>query len=405
MISKSALMMGIELEKLREYLSLTGWRQQEFDRRWLVFQGAEEANAQDLEVVLVADRNASDYWNYFGQTVELLSALRNEDIETTLRRVQFVDMDVLNVRNVDTGGYDSISLALADTQVGQLKQLIRYAASSEKEPRPYFNQAFRIGDSMVDHFRFGQTFRGSFGLSIESPLHRQEQHLRSHRYEQQPSLFDDDPDSYEDVVVPPLERRVMERVVRGLGFTRISAAERNPDILVREYGSGLNGNMCRALVRAASDKEYVMEYSVLWSPRLSPTEDVLHQAVVRLNEVSYDILTAALQQLRTIEPEVYRVRGLVTNLGAESDPLSESTASREVAIKWINRPDNARPVKVLVHLNRQEYVLAHQAHLSWSTVEVTGIVEKVGAIWRLIDPRDFTVENLPPSHRSQLSLL
>lgn len=395
MTSKHLQAASIEIDKFKEYLNLTGWRLQVANERWLVFLGTSEAHTQGFEVVLVADPARSDYWNYLQRAVELLSALNNEDSAQTLRRIQFVDTDVLSVRNVETGGYDSISLELADRQVTQLKQLIKFAASSEKEPRPFFNQSLRIGEAMAKHYRFGQTFRGSFGYTIQSPLRHLSQRLMSQQPENQPSLFDEEPESFEDIILPPFERRVMERVVRGLENTRLASSLRSPEILVTEYGSGLNGNMCLTLIRAAHIPDRVMEYSVLWSPRVKPTEGLDEHKATVLNEVSYGILAAAAEELRTIQPEVHRIRGRVTNLGSESDPLSESTATREVAIKWTNRPEHGRPVKVIVRLDREDYVLAHKAHLSWSTVEVTGVVEKVGPTWRLVDPKDFTVENLP----------
>jgi len=389
---------GIGIDKFKEYLNLTGWRLQVANERWLVFfLGTSEVHTEGLEVVLVADPTKSDYWNYLQQAVELLSALNGEDSAQTLRRIQFVDTDVLSIRNVETGGYDSVSLELANRQVTQLKQLIKFAASSEKEPRPFFNQSLRVGEAMAKQYRFGQTFRGSFGYTIQSPLRHQSQHLTSQQPPNQLSLFDEDTESFEEIILPPFERRVMERVVRGLENTRLASSLRSPEILITEYGSGLNGNMCLTLIKAAHTPDRVMEYSVLWSPRVKPTEGLDEHKSTILNEVSYEILAAAAEELRRIQPEVHRIRGRVTNLGAESDPLSEHTSGREVAIKWTNRPEHGRPVKVIVGLSREDYVLAHKAHLSWSTVEVTGAVEKAGQNWRLVDPRDFTIENPPRS--------
>ena len=78
---------------------------------------------------------------------------------------------------------------------------------------------------MVEHYRFGHTFAGSFGYTIESPLIHESDVFRS---EFQDRLFELEAYTDEEVVVTPLERRVMERVgaraaVHGAGGDRNTA--------------------------------------------------------------------------------------------------------------------------------------------------------------------------------------
>jgi hypothetical protein len=173
--------------------------------------------------------------------------------------------------------------------------------------------------------------------------------------------------------------------------TQQATAERDLAKLVRGYENGLNANMCEAIVRMSREKTLPLEYSVLWSPKLEPSDDIDDPGTIRLSEASYQYLEDAARELKELEPEYAVIRGLVTDLSSRGDPHGPSDIPRSVAIMWTNRPERGRPVKVVVSLEREDYLTAIEAHEKWRTVEVTGIIQRVGNLWRLSDPRDFKV--------------
>lgn len=387
----SSLLHNFRYDNLVAYLNLLDrWKLTKTNKRWLIYEGEADLDGSPLEIVLPKSTDVSDLTVYMANAVNLLSSLGEESPETTLRRIKHYDSDVLTMRNVETGEYDSITLKLADRQISKLRQLIAYSACSEREPKPHFNSINGIGQRMVEHFRFGHTFAGSFGYTIESPLIHDSYMFKQ---EYQPRLFEVEPFVNENIIIAPVERRVMERVIRGFQSTKLAVSERNLNILLEEYASGFNANMCTALVEIAQEKASPVEYSVLWSPKLAPSEDIREFITLKLNETSYYFLKEAASTLKTLEPEYVRIRGTVTDLSSAGDPLGDDETSRSIAIRWINRPENARPVKVLTSVNKEDYVQAHKAHLSWSTIEVTGIVQRVGAFWRLLEPSDFEIMN------------
>lgn len=395
----SALLQDLQLPSLQAYVELLGWQRVPSAPKWVVYTGPSDDQGQPLQLVVPARPDAPDLPGYLTNAVNLLSVIQDEDPETTVRRIKNYDSDVLYVHNLETGDFNSLPLSLAATQINRLRSLVSFAASSQHKPRPSFTNSLVIGYRMADQFRFGHTVRGSFGFTIESSLPHAGTTFVSQNYQGQLDIEETKP-----IKVAPFERRIMERIVRGLQHTRQAVSDRDIGILLREYTSGLNANMCHAFIALADHGVLPVEYSIQWSPRFEPEEDVRDFHTQRLNETSYDILKAAAEELRTVSPDFVTIRGLVTHLGSEANPMDDMTTSRSVIIRWQNRPENAKPVKVSVTLDKPAYTKALDAHRTWSTVEVTGVIERAGSLWRLLEPSQFRILNLPPSFE-QSSLL
>lgn len=380
-LPNNILLRDLGAKELIAYLQLIGWGQAEVPGdRWLLFRGTRDASGKPLEIVLPMDLYASDITSYLASAVNLLAALKEESPEIAVKRIKSHDRDVLSIRNVETGEQASITLKLASEQVQQLKRLVAYAASSEQDPRPHFNVALSVANRMVSHYRFGHTFSGSFGFTMESPI------IGSPYVYRQAALL---PDT-EEVVLLPTERRVMERIVRGLESTKRATMERDLSVLVKGYSGGFNANMCEAIVALSQNKTMPIEYSVLWSPKLSPSEDVGEPSPILLREMSYSYLEEAAKELKELEPEQVTIVGPVRGLSSKGDPLGSKNTARSIVVKWTNRPEG-RPVDVIVVLDREDYVTAHDAHLNWTSVQVSGTIERVGNVWRLSQPHDFSV--------------
>jgi hypothetical protein len=370
-------------QQLSAYLELAGWqRRVPPSEKWVVYEAPSTAGEKPFEIVIPTDNSASDLPNYIQVAVNLLSSLANESPDATAKRVRLYDRDVFTVRNLEGDEYNSITLKLAARQVNELKQLVAYSACSERDPRPYFpTHQLAAAKDMVSHYRFGHTFAGSFGFTIEAPI------LHAETAFVQLALLDE---PTEPLALPPIERRVMERIYRGISDAERATKEQDADVLIQGFPSGLNANMCKSLVSMSRDKSIPIEYSVLWSPKLPPPLEPITREPVRLWEPSYTYLDYAAKKLRELKFEPVTIRGLVVALSSKDAPLGIKPTDRSVVVKWTNRPDG-RPVNVIVPLEKEEYVLAHRAHLEWQTVEVTGVVRHIANLWRLSEPRGFRV--------------
>jgi len=381
----------IRPEDFSSYLSLLGWSSEHSsNKRWDVFVGAEDAEGEPLEIVLPsATRTLEDRFHLAG-AVNLLSALTNEEPQTVITRIKFHDFDVLKIRDIETDRFNSIPIQLAADQVQAMKRLVAFSACSEEEARTHFvNYQLKPAKAMLAHYRFGQTFPGSFGFSIESQLIREPSRYIQSSLFGQPTNGQEDEDDIDPVYLP-LERRVMERIVRGLVITQQISETGSIDSLVEQYASGFNANMCEAIVAMSEEKSMPIECNILWSPKIRASRDIADVGPIRLTGRSYYQLERAAKQLKDKEPEVIVIKGRVTDLSASDNPLGDTGARLSVIIKWTYR-QGGRPIKIIVQLDRADYLTALEAHHHWSTVEVTGILQRSGNIWKLAKPHNFTV--------------
>lgn len=97
-----------------------------------------------------------------------------------MRRVTLIDIvtDVLSV------GFDVIMSTIPTEYVVQetvafdrarrlingMRDVLASTATAELEPRPFFSRLKREGAEHADNCRFGHTFKGSFGFTLESPI-------------------------------------------------------------------------------------------------------------------------------------------------------------------------------------------------------------------------------------------
>jgi hypothetical protein len=373
----------IVLDKnLVPYLQLSGWKEDtSANVRWIVFH--RDIETDHLEIVLPRNNQSYDLKIYTRNTVELLSAISSENIEDTVQRIVYFDSDVLHSRDLQTGEYNSITLRMAAQQVTQLKQLVNYSTFSEQQPKPHFLQSeTTLSKQMIEHYRFGHTFEGSFGFKILSPII----HLPSPYI--QPNLFGEAPPD----PMTPIERRVMERIIRGLSITKQAVRSNDPQLLIQEYASGFNGNMCQAIVKMSQDKTMQIEYKVFWSPKIKPAEDMQDEEPLGLSEISYDYLEYAATELKKLKPEYVTVKGRIVGLTSKDNPLGAS-AHRSVVIRGRFNENSTRRVDILVELNKEDYIKASQAHLEWDVIEVNGVLSRSGYGWRLTDATDFKIQS------------
>jgi hypothetical protein len=199
-------------------------------------------------------------------------------------------------------------------------------------------------------------------------------------------------DEQENMLDPlaPIERRIMERVIRGLVATKQAVQRQSVDDLVKSYSIGFNANMAGAIIDIAPTESTTVEYSVIWSPRISPPEDISEVTSIALNLTDYHFLKAAAKEMRQLEvQDTVNVRGRVLGLSTTDDP-HKLDSGQSIIVNW-NRPDTGHTVKLIVELSPKEYILAVDAHREWSPIIVTGEAKLVGNRWRLFNPRDFAI--------------
>lgn len=376
----NASVYNLPLGHITSYLKSEGWELVSDNERWYVFEGCEDIDGEPFEIVLPKNINAPDYRTYVQHTVKILSSLTDKAPQTIADDILLYDRDILMIRILENVDTTSIPIHLAAKQIPALKQLIAYAASLEQDDenakKPYFIQTAPTAGEMVKHYRFGHTFFGSFGYRIESPIKGNVHFQRD--------MFQD-----ESTAILPLERRIMERIIKGLAATEEAVKLRDVKPLINGWDKGFNANMCDAILKMSDEQKEPIEYRIKWSNKIHVSNDLKHVKRVYIQKRHFEYLETASKQLKEQAPESVTIEGRIIDLHSSDDPKSEDAKDRSITVQWYQR--QGRPRNVRITLQKDNYIKAIQAHGDWKIISVNGNLQRKGSKWQLSEPREFKI--------------
>ena len=355
------LVRGVSLYDLKSFLRSKDWQEISHPNRKIsVFRGPMGDSGSPLEVFLPSSDNFEDLTKRIYDVFSLLSDLYEIEPANFSSILKGLNLDKFFVRITPNDNSPfSIPLELAKKEVNGLRNLFVYGACSEKNALPHHEYPSAIGYQMAEKIRFGHTFHGSFGFSVESPVLEE--------FKQQ-TMFS-----------PPIERRIMERVVRGFQKTNEAILKKDPELLVSNYRYGFNSRMCEAIVEMGEVLETPVELSVQWASNLTPTEDVSNFKPQILGDEEISYLKYAAEKLKEVAPERSILIGKVVNLHS-NDPTSED-GKRTIILKHYH--EDYGNIDVRIELGINQYLQAIEAHKSRELLEVQGLLERKGTVWQL----------------------
>jgi hypothetical protein len=360
------------LRDFTHYLLATGWKRIKYQNKRLAVY-AKELQAGDSPAIVALPERAtySDFSARMVEAVQRLAEVEETSLEDIYQKIQSVGQDCIRLRLKLPAGMALPSLEVTSRFLQGARNLVVYAACMEQEARRYFEQPFHIGKEQAQHFQFDHTFHGSFGFSIKSSLPTFQQLLL--------------PGVSNPGINNPLERRVVERITRGLISVKHAEQAHNSEEISEHFTTGLNGNMCKAVLEMLEEiPDTAVEYSVRWSLSLSPSPDITQFTPVVLDkEVSYYLRDAA-QYLEASTTNLERdktIEGVVTSLNFENQ------SDRQVTLMADGYG------KVSFTLEAEDYATACDAHRDNLMVNVTGTLQRnKRGPWTLLSPRAFHIK-------------
>jgi PIN domain nuclease of toxin-antitoxin system len=351
------------------YLKMNNWNQIVSDP-FFVFQGHEDDDGDPIKIVLPKGDDHDDVLRRYADAINLLSVLENRSPYEIIKTINSIDKDIIFIK-FDTS---SISLAQAAGFVEKIRRFWSLAASSEESPQQFLSKSLGIGMLYTDKCCFGHTIKGSFGFTIESPV--------SPRPHPQSTL-----DGGKVEQIPPFERRVVERIIRGIKNTQEAVIEGNVDILVNNYKTGLNANTCDVLSEILENfNEIQSEYFVSWSPIWEIKPDIANIRV-QLDSKAPEYLKSASKTLKQEDTvQIVTINGKIVELNRDLDAHEEESSDESIIIVL---DESGRRVHVL--LSEDEYRDACNAHRDKKTISIVGTLEKIGHFWHLLAPHDFQI--------------
>ncbi|MDY0148940.1 MAG: hypothetical protein RBT03_02495 [Kiritimatiellia bacterium] len=368
-------------QKLRLYLGHQGWVQvQHRNPNILLYKKQDGRVGGKVSIVVPASMTLGDYDRRMIESVRCLASFSGLEPRYLAQQLAYWDRDVLRMRLMTrSGDTSSIPLEMASALIAQLRDFVGFAACAETDPKPFFVKAGGIAKEFAEQCRFGHTFSGSFGLTVESPLpldpNMQLPHVPSER---------------------PFPRAVMERIAIGFVLMEEAVEQDSLDPLIKNYTTGFNANMCEKLtdiIEASSDQR--LRYAVIWSPEIDTKPDLVRKQEFTLHRPAYEALTEAAKALhKEDEFEETTIVGKVTVLRSDQPPLHTDEfefAERAITVQW--EPKKKQYVNLRVALPLDEYRQACDAHKNGKRIRITGKPAKEGKFWVLSNEHDFSVVN------------
>lgn len=357
----------LDLGDLRTYVEKAGWKELSYPSdRLRVFEGPENDDGRPIILSIPTKRGLRDTNERLLDAINLLSAVEETSPSVVVQKIRSQSLDTIRLR-LPIGSNSFPSVETISSIMHGWRDLIAYSACMEEEEKPYFATPRPIGKRQAEQFEFGHTFRGSFGLTIESRV--------SEKTQEGQSL--------------PVERRVIERITRGLLSVRDAEQKRDSKIISNNFRLGLNANMCSALLEVIQGlQETELEYTVNWSPRWKPSSDV-QQLDSFFLEKRY--LLYIQQAERALKKDTAPLAALTTDTLTEGPVViqgpvielnSDNPERRKITVKW------EEGGRVTVPLDLEDYQFACDAHRNGHSISISGKLKKVRKSWTLEDPHD-----------------
>jgi hypothetical protein len=352
---------------LHAYAVAQGWKKAEvFGEHSDVFK------LDQHEMILPGNQQLADYVSVVSNVLELFARVEGRDELKVFFDLSTADHDVVRVSTPHAKDDGSVGMDPGVELFVQARNLLLSAACSASDPRRAY-RAGRIKEaaSYIDRVRLGQTERGSFIVTLLSPV--------------PPSLeSSNQPGFWEPIEEEPYERKVTRRLVEGLKAAK-AAVEGN----IRDGGfqafdeavsRGVSANLCEAAATLIEQGEG-LDVSVTWArTRLAPKK----RDLVSFAPSEAQVLKAAAQVFRDREPRVdEQLHGFIIKL-ARDEGESDGRATLRAFV-------DAQPTAVNIELPQAIYEQAVRAHEGQTAVSIRGDLVREKHRWRLKNPRDLTV--------------
>jgi hypothetical protein len=371
-IQDSSTLRTLKPLELAAYLRANGWRKEAdlFGKGslWL-FQNPHE---QEFDITLPARSEMADYALRMSEVLSTLALVEGRSQLEILCDIQTTTADLVRVRAPNQSAENgTLPFNQAVSFVEYSRDMLLAAACAAIDKRPFF--AKRKAQQAMDylgHVRMGQTERGSFVLTILSPVPPE---LRP----MQETLLPED----------PYERLVMITLMNALDALYRAAQDAAVGGDMASFQSavfkGVSANLCEAVVglSAVSPKDG-LDIQVSWSRTRAVGAETPSRVI--LGNDTIPIIAEAARQFREITPlEDVEIEGFVTRLDRGRE-TTEGDVTIEASIEGKLR-------RVTLRLGQEAYSQAIQAHDGRLPVRCTGELEKEGRSYRLVDPRHFEI--------------
>lgn len=350
------------------YLRAHRWHQAEKLERgafWI-----KEESGTSFEILLPLDATLRDFPN---RIAEVLSTLEQAEKRSQLEIVEDLvttSADVVRPRLPGANHVGEISLEQGRIVYDEARNLMLAAACAAVEKRSLYakrkpEQAMRF----LDHAKFGMPQRGSYILTIISPV--------SPKIAVGKSLFG------EEMADEPFERRTMRTLAEAVHALEVAsrevAATGELEPMKLAVQRGVSANLCEAIIGLHEGSgEKGVEFAFSWAPLRGVPEGVPRFASVTPDFISIIRETARLFR-ETETAGGIEVLGVVNRLEHQGGDHGRVT---------IFGSADGVPRNVSTELSNTDHLLAVRSYQERIPLSCTGELMREGRSWVLRNPRE-----------------
>lgn len=349
------------------YLRAHQWQQAEILEGGAIW--TKEAGGEFSEILLPLEVTLRDFPNRIAEVLATLEKVEGRSQLDIVEDLIITSADVVRPRLLGANHVGDISLEQGRIIYEQARNLMLAAACAAVEKRAlYARRKPEQAMSFLDHARFGLPQRGSYVLTIISPV--------------SPRIAMGNLD--EGGVAPePFERKTMRTLaeaIQALGVaSRAVAATGELEPMRQAVQRGVSANLCEAIIGLHEGSgEQGIEFGFSWAPlRGSPAD------VPRSTSITPDFITIIKETsrlFRETEPiNEIEVSGVVNRL--------EHQAEGHGRVTIVGSIDGTQR-SIVVELSGIDHSLAVRSYDERVQISIVGELTREGRSWVLRNPRE-----------------
>ena len=336
---------------------------------------AKEQENESFELLLPLDANLRDYPNRIAEVFQTLELVEGRSQLEILEDLLTTNADLVRPRLPGANHAGEISLEQGRIVYEQARNLMLAAACAAVEPRSVFakrkpEQAMRF----LDHARFGMPQRGSYILTIISPV--------------SPRIaLGSEPIEY-DQADEPFERRTMRTLAEAVHSIELAsrevAATGRIEPMRRAVQLGVSANLCEAIIGLHEGSgERGIEFAFSWAPLRQPPAGVPRSASITPDVISIIRETARIFR-ETETASGIELLGVVRRLDHQGGDRGRIVLATSV---------EGAPRNVTVDLSGVDHSLAVRSYEDRIPLTCVGELKREGRAWLLENPRELQLVN------------
>ncbi len=359
-IQDAAILSGLRPFDIIAYLRANQWQEAQKLQKGSFWEKG------DKEILLPLDGTLRDFPTRMAELMRVLEQVEQRSQFEIFEDLVLSTADVIRPRLTGVSGDGTISLEQGTAIHEEARNLMLAAACSTIEKRSLF--AKRKPEQAMDylnHARFGMPQRGSYILTIISPV--------------VPKLATNDmfqPDE-------PFERKTVRTLAQAIHAAELACREVavSGDIepMKRAVANGVSANLCEALVglyRASGEKG--LQFSFSWTPLRGIPQDVVSQSTISPDSIPFLDETARI--FRETEPvDDSEALGTVFKLEHQNGEQGKVTIVGSV---------DGIPRRVTMELSGGDHQLAIRSYKEQIPLVCLGTFAREGRSWILKNPRN-----------------